>query len=841
MSDINLMDTYELHETLGAGGGGTVIKAYHKRLQKDVVIKKIHADIQDENERRVETDILKNLHHQYLPQVLDYFVVDGIGYTVMDYVQGESFGQKLARGERFSEKKVLKYAKQICEALDYLHSQKLPVIHGDIKPDNIMLTPEDNVCLIDFNISGITREGHAVTFGYTEGYGAPEQYREFQRLSALIAEREAIPSEGAGRTELLGQTSGGAGRTEILGQESGGAGRTELLGQMPGGAGRTELLGQMPGGAGRTELLGQTPGGAGRTEILRQESGGAGRTELLGQVPGGAGRTEKLGGHAAGSATEKLNYGNLDGAILAGQSVNTSAGMQQGDTAGMQQSNAAGIQQGNVPQSQPAALPQLTEGIPIDKRSDIYSLGATLFHIYTGQVLSRDARNQISSRTSEGFLYILNKALQEDPGNRYQDAGQMLAAVNNLYKHDSRYRNMKIRHALAYIALVGVLLGGIYLVLRGRNVYENELLAKYDEYMEELAGIRAAGDPAEFETLFEEAADFMPDRLEAYYQKALFLYETGQYQESINFVRKTLDGNSDFYSQGGVGDMYYIMGTSYFELLNYESASNAFANAIKYNGENPIYYVDQAIAFARIGNVSAAKEVLETAEAKGALSDNIYLVSGEIKLAEEDYEGAEEDFRMSMAEAGDDYTCMRAYVMCSKAILGKESSTEAVEEGIELLNEALAQLPNEYHAMLLEQLAGMYIAGYEATEDVRYAEGVLDTLKKIEAAGWASFTTYDNMVNIYYRIGDYAAEEQLLEELAQKYPDNYKVPMKRAFLEGQLQSEKPLEERDYSGFVTYYELAQELYSTVKRDGWSDSEMQVLENAYQELVDGHWIE
>lgn len=802
MSEINLMDTYELHETLGAGGGGMVIKAYHKRLQKDVVIKKIHADIQDENERRVETDILKNLHHQYLPQVFDYFVVDGIGYTVMDYVQGESFGQKLARGERFSEKKVLKYAKQICEALDYLHSQKLPVIHGDIKPDNIMLTPEDNVCLIDFNISGITREGHAVTFGYTEGYGAPEQYREFRRLSALITAGEATPPEGAGRTEVLGQAPGGAGRTEILGQESGGAGRTELLGQMP---------------------------------------GGAGRTELLGQASGGAGRTEKLGGHATGSTTEKLNYDNLDGAILAGQSVNTSAGMQQGDTAGMQQSNDAGIQQGNMPQGQPAAQPQLTEGIPIDKRSDIYSLGATLFHIYTGQVLSRDARNNISSRTSEGFLYILNKALQEDPANRYQDAGQMLAAVNNLYKHDSRYRNMKIRHAVAYIALVGVLLGGIYLVLRGRNVYENELLAKYDEYMEELAGIRAAGDPAEFETLFEEAADFMPDSLEAFYQKALFLYETGQYQESINFVRKTLDGNSDFYSQGGVGDMYYIMGTSYFELQNYESASNAFANAIKYNGENPIYYVDQAIALARMGNVSEAKEVLGTAEAKGALSDNIYLVSGEIKLAEEDYGGAEEDFRMSIAEAGDDYTCMRAYVMCSRAILGKGNSTEAVEKGIELLNEALDQLPKEYHAMLLEQLAGMYIAGYETTEDVRYAEGVLDTLKKIEAAGWASFTTYDNMVNIYYRIGDYAAEEQLLEELTQKYPDNYKVPMKRAFLEGQLQSEKSLEDRDYSGFVTYYELAQELYSTVKRDGWSDSEMQVLENAYQELVDGHWIE
>ncbi len=73
-----------------AGCGGTVMKAYHKRLQKDVVIEKIHSDIQSENERRVEADILKNLHHQYLPQVSDYFVVNDVGYTVMDYVQGKS-------------------------------------------------------------------------------------------------------------------------------------------------------------------------------------------------------------------------------------------------------------------------------------------------------------------------------------------------------------------------------------------------------------------------------------------------------------------------------------------------------------------------------------------------------------------------------------------------------------------------------------------------------------------------------------------------------------------------------------------------------------------------------
>lgn len=763
MSESIQIGAYEIRERLGVGGGGTVFKAYHKNLQKDIVIKKIHSDIQDENERRVEADILKNLHHQYLPQVFDYFVLDGTAYTVMDYVEGESFGQKLARGERFSEKKVLKYARQICEALDYLHSQKLPVIHGDIKPDNIMLTPEDNVCLIDFNISGISSEGHAVTFGYTEGYGAPEQYREFQRISALMAARntDAVMADKAGRTEKLGY----------------------------------------PGdGAGKTEKLGYLAEGADQTEKLDYSVGGVGQTEKLNYAPNGASQTEKL------NDSVKPVQGN-------GESVQLAINLQT----------------------------ELSEGIPIDKRSDIYSLGATLYHIYSGKILSRDAMNDIGSRTSEGFLYILNKALQENPDNRYQSAGQMLAAVNALYKHDSRYRNMKIRHAVAYIALIGVLLGGVYLTLHGRDVYRKELLAQYDNYIENLADAREEKNETDFELIFEEAAGFMPNRLEAYYQKALFLLETDQYQDAISFARKTMDGNSAFYGQDNVGDMYYIMGTACFELEDYASASDAFANAIKYNGENPIYYVDQAIAFARSGDVDQAKKVLEKAREKGALSDNIYLVSGEIKLAEDDYENAEDDFQMSIAESGDDYTRMRAYVMCSKAILGQSSTAESVETGIELLVEALNTLPDEYHAMLLEQLTNMYIEGYEITGDILYAEGVLDTLKKIEDAGWATFTTYDNMVNIYYRIGDYGAEAELLAELAQKYPDNYKVPMKQAFLEVALQAEKQQVDRDYSGFADYYELAQEMYLAVKRDGWSDPEMQVLENAHQELIDGHWID
>ena len=142
--------TYEIEKSIGEGGGGVVYLGYHKRLKKKVVLKKIKGNVSDFVNSRTEVDALKNLKHSFLPQVIDFIESPEGIYTVMDYVEGESLQQKIDRGYTFSEKEVRRYAEQLCEAVEYLHSQTPPLIHGDIKPDNIMITKEGNVCLIDF-------------------------------------------------------------------------------------------------------------------------------------------------------------------------------------------------------------------------------------------------------------------------------------------------------------------------------------------------------------------------------------------------------------------------------------------------------------------------------------------------------------------------------------------------------------------------------------------------------------------------------------------------------------------------------------------------------------------
>lgn len=179
MSEI-IASTYELIGKLGSGGGGTVYLANHLRLGKKVVLKADKRKITTRPELlRREVDVLKELHHEYIPQVYDFFAENETVFTVMDYIDGESLDKYLKQGIRFAQPDVIKWAIEVLKALDYLHS---PIhgdpprgyVHSDIKPANIMLRPNGDICLIDFNISLAIGEENIV--GGSPGYASPEHY-----------------------------------------------------------------------------------------------------------------------------------------------------------------------------------------------------------------------------------------------------------------------------------------------------------------------------------------------------------------------------------------------------------------------------------------------------------------------------------------------------------------------------------------------------------------------------------------------------------------------------------------------------------------------------------------
>ena len=125
-----------------------------------------------------EIDLLKKLHHPNLPSIIDVIDSDGTFLIVMDYIEGRHLESVIKEYGAQNQEDVIKWAKQLCEVLSYLHSRKPPIIYRDMKPSNIMLKPDGKVMLIDF---GIAREfkdtGVADTTCLgTQGYAAPEQY-----------------------------------------------------------------------------------------------------------------------------------------------------------------------------------------------------------------------------------------------------------------------------------------------------------------------------------------------------------------------------------------------------------------------------------------------------------------------------------------------------------------------------------------------------------------------------------------------------------------------------------------------------------------------------------------
>ena len=100
-------DTYVIQGVIGSGSGGIVYKAWHRRLQKSVVLKKMKVSRSSIAENRRETDILKRLRHSYLPGVIDFIDVNGEVFTVMDYIEGQSLAEVIKSGWRINQEQAV--------------------------------------------------------------------------------------------------------------------------------------------------------------------------------------------------------------------------------------------------------------------------------------------------------------------------------------------------------------------------------------------------------------------------------------------------------------------------------------------------------------------------------------------------------------------------------------------------------------------------------------------------------------------------------------------------------------------------------------------------------------
>ena len=652
MNDFIISTRYKPIGKIGEGSGGTIYKFRDLNLDMDVVFKEIkHSNVAKDYLYK-EANILKNVSSPYLPKVFNSVQIEDMFFTVMEFIPGYSFSNLLDMKTEFSQKEILKWSLQLCEAIEILHNQQPPVLHCDIKPANIMLRENGNICLIDFNISMSLSDKKYI--GYSDGYSSPELIESITTSNIRI----------------------------------------------------------------------------------------------------------------------------------------------------------------------------------VDERTDIYSLGATLYHIITGEKLKNDFNMELVRKCSSvEFAIILQKACENNPKDRYQSIKEMHNAFQHIHENNSAYISLLYKQKRLKIFYLTGFVVSIILCLASIGVIRQDKLNQYFKLVDKQIEYRIEGKFDEEINIFKEASEMIPSNLQSYYQNAYILYEQGNYEDCILFIKNQILGNEKIKDgQENEENVYYLMADSYYQLKEYENSINIYTELMKMKNLDALFYRDYAITLAYNGQIKVANEKLDEAIARGLTEDSIYYAKSEMENALGNLDLAIENMNKALALSNDINLKQHAYIALSNYYRSK-SDLENVKM---ILEKAHNNLPIEKQIQILESLAQVNIDLANRTSNNTFRYAAIDYLNIVIEQGWDSYQTYDNLVLLYEKSENYTQSLNVLKKMKSIYGEDYNYFKRLAFIEVELQNLNDLEDRNYEVFKEYYRKANSLYK-----GQDDQEMSVLKTVYDRVIQGGW--
>ena len=492
-------------------------------------------------------------------------------------------------------------------------------------------------------------------------------------------------------------------------------------------------------------------------------------------------------------------------------------------------------------------LPAYTKimGRGIDSRSDIYSLGITLYYLLTGITPLCDFEKRVPVETanlaiSEGFALILDKMISLLPDGRYRDGGEYLRAIRNCYKLDHRYIVMYRRQTGLQAASLVCLGIGILSVFGGIYQMRKETNSTYFNFIQQAQEAMALYDYEETDKLLASAKSLSPTRIEAYKEEVYRSYLSGNYEEcilladnDINTMPFLIEREED---KEQFGDICYIAGNSYFEIEDYSNALQMFEYGLKYNVNNGLYYRDMAITLARLGQTKKAEQILEIGIEVGISQDSVSMAQGEISYMKGDFQSAIEDLDQTISLTTDMLMKKRAVLLCAN--IYKSIGTGAIDEEIALLEQYMGQFQGNADLVVTEYLAEAYTRKAQ-TDDSQagiWWEKALGLFLSLYKQGYVTYQLQENIAILYENLDLFDEAEEFLLRMTENYPKRYETYKRLAYLEADKQQMEKNEDRDYIQMQSYYEEAQKLYSGKEQD----QEMDMLDIMMQELRDGGWL-
>ena len=484
------------------------------------------------------------------------------------------------------------------------------------------------------------------------------------------------------------------------------------------------------------------------------------------------------------------------------------------------------------------AAPEQFGKAQTDGRTDIYSLGVTMYHLATGKSPYEPPYQFVPARSLEGTLshgleHILDKCVQSEPQDRYQSVKELLQDLTNIHRFDKAFRRVR-QVNLMRGALVAVLLAiSLTMIFTGRSL---QIQAKEDSYAwrinEGFAVVEQ--NPESAMSLFSQAQELFPERPDSGLGYVYALFRSGDYGPCIE--------NGKQLSAAFPGELTHlpVMASAYYELNDYTAAAEYFRQGAEKSLQREEYLRNYAVCLGRTGELEEAQRILELLIAQGAQSDATHYVQGEVYYAQKLYAQAEGEF-FQVLDAADDRLLSRAYLSLAETYRdAARTSPPAIEDAAQrsanLIAQAL-QLPQLRNNTVLFEMQGdaLYRLAEESGDTALFVEAA-ESFEQVLALGVQNSTLFENAALAYQRAKDYSAAKRVLDWMHETYSDLYTPLALKAIILIQEENEKVQSARNYT---PAYELYQQAQTQVRTDD-ETTRLQQLESLISQLRNGGWL-
>lgn len=470
-----------------------------------------------------------------------------------------------------------------------------------------------------------------------------------------------------------------------------------------------------------------------------------------------------------------------------------------------------------------------------DARTDIYSLGVTMYHLLTGKSPNeppyefRQLR-QLNKYFSEGIEFIVNKCVQNDPTNRYQSAAELLYDLGNIHTFNRFYKKQKTLSQVKNVIKVTLIVGFSTLIYLSNGVVRAERTEDYNNLVSEGYQYLNLYQFEDALTCFNDANEIDDSQTNAYLGIAQILYRQANYLECISYLDQIVNQMPYFASDAQYN---YLKGTVNYDNKNYKSAITYLERAYEIDGDNNEYLRDLAVCHAKLGDLTQSRSILDEITEKDITDDISEYVKGQILLAEDKNEDAICSFENVISITEDEIIKKRSYLEISDIYKSMRHDEKplfpAIDKQIEILEQAVKDLKNEDDLIITEAMAEAYFTG-------KYFELSIDKFKKLLDIGYDRAYIYRNIAIIFQQIEEYSSAEEYLLQMKEKYPDDYQCYLQLAYLYLDEEGHSGEDNRDYSLVVENYNLAVQYAPS----GANTSDLLPLANKIAELKQKGWL-